>query len=222
MIKEIQRALKLLKYSPDKNNDLMSLIFILGLYVLNLYIHKGIGNPEWMLSSRIIFAGLPLYFVQLYYKLDCIGICKSSPYRKKVQIYWPLYFSACISLIIYTLLLVALNGNALPDEWGIANRSMEIFEMGYTFFLWYMFYSVVYKFFAVGFIGLFLGYAIVPILEHNDVFCEYIGKSVFRGTVIGYIFVIFGFVMYIVISKRMFRKDLSKHAYSFMKKYKSA
>ena len=220
-MKEFRRALKLLVYSPQFVSSLAGMLLTVSLVGANFLVNKCCDG----LYMAFMISIIPFAMVQLFHQINCMKLCRVSPFGKKFQMKWPICFSAMISLATYTISVIfseALFGSV--DKFGI-DRCMGVFSSGVILFVMCLYNAIGCKFFAYGLTMLLGALFLVTFwveFGENTFLYRFICESFVRATFIGYVLVISGIILYTIISKKLYRKDYAKFVYSFMKQYKSA
>ena len=209
MKKDLIKALKLLKYSPRILTYFWTFSAIVIFECIN-----GVGKYTWLLFD-ILLMTVSNYIIPILMELNYSGLFQSSAYHKKSQISLPVILTAPISLVIYTLLIV-FRGFSMLKVGEADNFYCYIITLGIASCLMYLWLLLIYKYFVLAIIaiyGIYMPYGLY-FLRHvwkDMAFYRFITANLLRSVVIGYAFLILGFVLFIVLSSRLYKKGLSRY-----------
>ena len=212
MLKDIKLGFKLLRYGYKLKLNVIMLVFFAVIGIASDIMSKGttiIGGIYFMMSGMFTF--------QLIMSMDVSELIQSTSLKKKLQIYIPVMSSTVINLVIFTFLVVE---RVILIQYGVADKTQLIytlFTLDVALFIVYLYTSICYKYFVLGFIvfmvlfmgvfTVFSGAAFVPV--SNAVFK--LGLPVVA--LLGYIAIFAGGALEILIGELLYKKPLSEFAF---------
>ncbi|WP_026657944.1 hypothetical protein [Butyrivibrio sp. AC2005] len=217
MKKDLKLIFKLLKYGPNgKKQFLFMGVFTVFGIVMNLTAEA--ESVVWGLYLLLPCS----YVVQMIYPLCYSSLYQSSPLKKKTQTYLPYLVMIPLALILFTLMVVI---HVVAAKHGAAGYTMEeytamqsryILITGIMAFCMYTYIGICYKYFVGGMIGLFV--IVIPLVflsqfSKNDPIYNFAAQSLTRSVVIGYVLIILGCIMSVVLANLLYKKELSRLGY---------
>lgn len=188
-----------------------TLFFIIGV-IVDIFSNGSsyIGGFYVVLSGMFIF--------QSIISIDASTLIQSSGYKKKIQVAYPYYAIIPIVTVFYTIIVIVhakMAGSTmggLTVEENYNRQVVYLFAMNALLFVTLVYFGVCYKYFIVGMILLLI--AVLPLsmatFAEEEWICAHFTLS--QVIIIGYVLMIVGFIVSILISKLLYRKPLSKVA----------
>lgn len=212
-IRDSMMGFKLAKYGLKVKMQIgMALLF----FTLGVVIDVMSRGASYLGGFYIVLAGM--FVFQCIISMDASTLIQSSGYKRKIQVSYPYYAVIPLVLLFYTILAVAhgiMAGMPMDGLTAAENYDRQIlyfFSMNTLLFAMLVYFGLCYKYFILGMIVLMA--AVFPL---SMGFYKYealiISTFSLSGVIImGYILIIVGFAISILISKALYRKEMSRLA----------
>lgn len=220
MLHDIKLGFQLLKYGYKLKTNLLMLLLFLAIGTAVEIVSKGsnvIGGFYYLLTGLFVY--------QLIISMDISEYVQTSPLKRKLQITIPIVSSSIVYFVLYVLLLIEriVLIKMMPEMEGQLLNSF-IMIMIYLFFA-SAYQGLCYKFFAsstIGFVVLVMGITTVQsiMIRKSGVFVL-VELGFAKIALICFGLLVLGIVLEYVLSAALYKKPLSKIAFSgFMKDMK--
>ena len=215
MIEELKNAYKLVQYGLSLKKQMA---FAIGFAVIGVALDAFTRGRQVTGSFYIVLSGLFIY--QLIISSDVSTLVQSSPYKKKIQITYPLIAVIPWNYITFTIVVLLhwLFIKADGEEY-LVTHSSNIFLLGILLMITMSYFGLSYKFFissTVVMVFLVFG-AMIPVnimLRNESPLFNSYGTCV----AIAYGLLTVGIVISFILSKLVYKFELSKLAFRMMLK----
>ena len=210
MLSELKNAYKLVQYGLSLKKQLA---FAVGFAAIGIVFEAVTMGRQSLGAFYIVLSGLFIY--QLIISADVSTLVQSSPYKKKIQCFYPIIAVVPWTYITFTLIVI-LHG--IFARFGSGRQhAMNILLIGCFLFVTMIYFGVTYKFFVISTvlmcISITVPIAVVITIDRSGsgLFDNY-GLCVF----IAYILLTVGSVISYVLSNITYKYDLSPIAFRGM------
>ena len=210
MIQEFLKAVKLVQYGLTLKTQLG----FAGLFALiGIIVEVFTKGTNFIGIFYIVLAGMFLY--QLIISIANSTLVQSSPYKRKIQIVYPLAVMIPWIYIVLTIMTII--------HWNFAQASAEAYEaqcemimiLGAILLVTLVYFGVCFKYFIGGTLVMFAGVmGIMMFFERPGTFCyEMAHKSFSFSVIMAYVFVTVGLIATYIISALLYKKPISAMAF---------
>ncbi len=213
MLSELKNAYKLVQYGLSLKKQLGFAALFAGIGIVLEIVTQGRQSTG---AFYIVLSGLFIY--QLIISADVSTLVQSSPYKKKIQCFYPIISVVPWTYITFTIIVVIhwLFAKA-GGERLIREHAMNIFLIGCFLFVTMIYFGVTYKFFVIStvcmIISITIPITVVNILSREgSTFFDSYGKC----AAIAYILLTLGSIGSYVLSQITYKFNLSDIAFRGM------
>jgi len=215
MLEELKNAYKLVQYGLSLKKQMA---FAVGFAVIGIVLDVVTRGRQATGSFYIVLSGLFIY--QLIISSDVSTLVQSSPYKKKIQITYPLLAVIPWNYITFTIVVI-MHGLFIKADGAeyATTHSSNVFLIGLLLMITMAYFGVCYKFFisSIVIMMLLVFSAMIPV---NILLRK--GCSLFDsyGLCVGlaYVLLTLGTVISFLLSKLVYKFELSKLAFKMMLK----
>lgn len=211
MFKEFLLALKLARYGLQFKMQvtMAALFFVVGIII------EIVTKGSSYLGGFYIFL-CTMFVFQLIVSMDVSTLIQSSAMKRNFQIKYPYIASVPIMFTVYTAVVIFhfIHG-ATADADTLAKQCKVIVTLGIAFFGTIIYLGITYKYMVVGSVVFCL--VMIPFLSIAQAdygpINEFFNIGLVPATIVGYAFVIAGFVISNLLMKAFYKKDISEWAF---------
>jgi len=210
MFNELKNAYKLVQYGLSIKKQLgFAIMFAL----IGIAVEIASKGSQFIGAFYVVLSGLFIY--QMIISSDVSTLVQSSPYKKKIQCFYPLIAIIPWTYIAFTIVvLIHMFFTKSADAQGYREYSMNILLIGMMLFISMIYFGVSYKYFVLSTILMCVS---VGVLMSAMGFISRKGSSLFDSyglcVALAYLLLTIGSVLSGVISRLLYKKDLSKMAF---------
>lgn len=213
MLSELKNAYKLVQYGLSLKKQLGFAALFAGIGIVLEIVTQGRQSTG---AFYIVLSGLFIY--QLIISSDVSTLVQSSPYKKKIQCFYPIIAVVPWTYITFTIIAVIHGLFAKAGgERLIREHAMNIFLIGCFLFVTMIYFGVTYKFFVVSTVLMVISITI-PITVVNILSRE--GSAFFdsygRCVAIAYVLLTLGSIGAYILSQITYKYELSSLAFRGM------
>ena len=213
MFSELKNAYKLVQYGLSLKKQLA---FAVGFALIGIVLEIVTQGRQAVGGFYILISGLFIY--QLIISSDVSTLVQSSPYKKKIQCFYPIISVVPWTYVVFTLIavihgiFVKLGGEELTQT-----HAMNILLIGCFLFVTMIYFGVTYKFFVISTVIMCISITI-PIMVVNTLARS--GTALFdsygRCVAISYVLLTVGSLISYLLSQIIYKYDLSEIAFRGM------
>ncbi len=211
MIKELKKAFQLVQYGVSVKQQIAFCVVFMLIGVICEVFGRGttlIGGFYLVLST--------MFLGQLIISVDSSTLVQSSPYKRKIQLYFPYMAMAPWMLVVMTIVVfIHWNYAKNGDPSVYAAQSSVLLQIGSILFLTMIYMGVCYKLFIPATIGLIVVMFPLTMLMSNPGFGfnKFAGESFSRSVILCYVLLIVGFVISFFVNKALYKRKFSPMAF---------
>jgi len=210
MFSELKNAYKIVQYGLSLKKQMA---FAIGFAVIGIVLEAVTMGRQSTGAFYIVLSGLFIY--QLIISADVSTLVQSSPYKKKIQCFYPIISVVPWTYITFTIIAV-LHG-FFAKAGNSREHAMNIFLIGCFLFVTMIYFGVTYKFFVVSTVLMCISITI-PITVVNILNRK--GATLFDSyglcVLIAYILLTAGSLLSFVLSNVTYKYELSPIAFRGM------
>lgn len=216
MINDIKKALRLSLYGFKAEVQMILMIVFVLVGIVWEYFFQGM---HWIGAYFIILA--PVYFSQLLYGMGMSSMVAASPYKKKLQVLYPV-LSNCILEFVAMTIIILLKFFEIRQYPENRKGLMAVLLLVCLFSIILNFYSaLVYKYYALSIALMLAPIMVLSYIFTKESFDNFEGSfltvlvdhmSMGVLVLICYLTVILGAVLQYALSTALYKKSLSEYA----------
>lgn len=217
MIKEFLKAVKLIQYGLSLKTQLG----FAGLFALiGIIMEVFTKGTNFIGIFYIILAGMFLY--QLVISVANSTLVQSSPYKRKIQIAFPLAVMVPWIYLILTIMAIIHWNYAQASAEAYVTQCEMIMMLGVILLITLIYFGVCFKYFVAGTLFMLVGIMGIMLFfeKPGTLFYEMGHRSFSFSVIMAYVFVTVGLIITYIISALLYKKPISRMAFRSIMKAK--